>query len=131
MAMLSHRLRRALLTATSYVNRSISLSPASIAPASDFPTVSAVLQRSVLGRSTEVATRVPVRLYSTRQLKLYKEGDEITEDTVLFEGCDYNHWLITMDFPKDNPKSPEEMVSTYEQTCAYGLGIRSLFFFFF
>ncbi|EOA16811.1 hypothetical protein CARUB_v10005032mg [Capsella rubella] len=123
MAMLSHRLRRALLTATSYVNRSISVSPTSIAPASDFPAVSSVLQRSVLGRSTEVAIRAPVRLYSTRQLKLYKEGDEITEDTVLFEGCDYNHWLITMDFPKDDPKSPEEMVSTYEQTCAQGLGI--------
>ncbi|XP_010449238.1 PREDICTED: multiple organellar RNA editing factor 1, mitochondrial isoform X1 [Camelina sativa] len=124
MAMLSHRLRRALLTATSYVNRSVSLSPASIAPSSEFHSVSSsVLQRSVLGRSTEVATLAPARLYSTRQLKLYKEGDEITEDTVLFEGCDYNHWLITMDFPKDDPKSPEEMVSTYEQTCAQGLGI--------
>ena len=65
-----------------------------------------------------------MRLFSTRQYKLYKEGDEITENAVLFEGCDYNHWLITMDFPKDNPLSPEEMVSTYEKTCAAGLGIR-------
>lgn len=64
-----------------------------------------------------------MRLFSTRQYKLYKEGDEITENTVLFEGCDYNHWLITMDFPKDSPLSPEEMVSTYEKTCAAGLGI--------
>ncbi|AEE84263.1 multiple organellar RNA editing factor [Arabidopsis thaliana] len=122
MAMISHRLRRALLTATSYVNRSIS---SSITPASDFPSVSAaVLKRSVIGRSTEVATRAPARLFSTRQYKLYKEGDEITEDTVLFEGCDYNHWLITMDFSKEEtPKSPEEMVAAYEETCAQGLGI--------
>ncbi|KAL1205276.1 Multiple organellar RNA editing factor 1 [Cardamine amara subsp. amara] len=123
MAMISQRLRRALVVATSTFNRSISLSPASIAPSPDFPSVSAVIQRSVLGRSMEVANRAPARLYSTRQIKLYKEGDEITEDTILFEGCDYNHWLITMDFPKDNPKSPEEMVATYEETCAQGLGI--------
>jgi len=85
----------------------------------------AVLKRSVIGRSTEVATRAPARLFSTRQYKLYKEGDEITEDTVLFEGCDYNHWLITMDFSKEEtPKSPEEMVAAYEETCAQGLGIR-------
>ncbi|KAF3528126.1 hypothetical protein DY000_02037536, partial [Brassica cretica] len=120
MAMYSHRLRRALLTTTSCLNRSITLS--SVAPTSVTPSVSTVLQRSVLGRFTE-ATRAPMRLFSTRQYKLYKEGDEITENTVLFEGCDYNHWLITMDFPKDNPLSPEEMVSTYEKTCAAGLGI--------
>ncbi|ESQ55362.1 hypothetical protein EUTSA_v10025454mg [Eutrema salsugineum] len=122
MAMFSHRLRRALVTATSSFNRSISLSPATVAPPTEFPTVSTVLQRSVLGRFTG-ATQAPVRLFSTKQYKLYKEGDEITEDTVLFEGCDYNHWLITMDFPKDNPLSPGEMVATYEQTCARGLGI--------
>ncbi|RID78241.1 hypothetical protein BRARA_A01086 [Brassica rapa] len=123
MAMYSHRLRRALLTTTSCLNRSITLSPSSsVAPTSLTPSVSTVLQRSVLGRFAG-ASRAPVRLFSTRQYKLYKEGDEITENTVLFEGCDYNHWLITMDFPKDSPLSPEEMVSTYEKTCAAGLGI--------
>uniref|UniRef100_A0A1J3IVX5 DAG protein, chloroplastic n=1 Tax=Noccaea caerulescens TaxID=107243 RepID=A0A1J3IVX5_NOCCA len=123
MAMISHRLRRALLTATSSFNRSVSLSPAtSLAPTADFPSASAVLQRSVLGRFTGV-NRAPLRMFSTKQYKLYKEGDVITDETVLFEGCDYNHWLITMEFPKDNPLSPEEMVSTYEHTCARGLGI--------
>ncbi|CAH8345479.1 unnamed protein product [Eruca vesicaria subsp. sativa] len=122
MAMYSHRLRRALLTTTSCLNRSLSLSPAtSIAPTSLTRSVST--QRSVLGSLTGAATRAHVRLFSTREYKLYKEGDEITENTVLFEGCDYNHWLITMDFPKDNSLSPEEMVATYEKTCAAGLGI--------
>ncbi|KFK28647.1 hypothetical protein AALP_AA7G026700 [Arabis alpina] len=127
MAMFSHRLRRVLLTATSSINRSISLSSSSSSSSSASLTspspVSTIIQRSVLGRSTEVVSKVPVRFYSTGKYKLYKEGDEITEDTVLFEGCDYNHWLITMDFPKDNPLSPEEMVNTYVQTCANGLGI--------
>ncbi|KAK7302339.1 hypothetical protein RJT34_13226 [Clitoria ternatea] len=49
--------------------------------------------------------------------------DEIGPDTILFEGCDYNHWLFVMDFPKDNMPSPEEMVRTYEETCAKGLNI--------
>ncbi|KAL0737995.1 hypothetical protein Bca4012_014205 [Brassica carinata] len=120
MALISHRLRQALVTATSCLKRSALFSPSSNAPTAGFPPVSTVVQRSVLGRLTE-APRAPVRLFSTRQYKLY---NEITEETLLFEGCDFNHWLITMDFPKDNPLSPEEMVSTYEQTCASGLGIR-------
>ncbi|CAI9287164.1 unnamed protein product [Lactuca saligna] len=49
-------------------------------------------------------------------------GDQISPDDVLFEGCDYEHWLITMDFPKDPKPSPEEMVETYVQTAAKVLG---------
>ncbi|XP_022998020.1 multiple organellar RNA editing factor 1, mitochondrial-like [Cucurbita maxima] len=51
------------------------------------------------------------------------EDDKIGPDTILFEGCDYNHWLITMEFPKDPKPTPEEMVRTYEETCAKGLNI--------
>ncbi|XP_076887683.1 uncharacterized protein LOC143537902 isoform X2 [Bidens hawaiensis] len=50
------------------------------------------------------------------------DGDQISPDAILFEGCDYNHWLITMDFPKDPKPSPEEMVETYVQTAAKVLG---------
>ncbi|KAI7731518.1 hypothetical protein M8C21_014782, partial [Ambrosia artemisiifolia] len=50
------------------------------------------------------------------------DDDQISPDAILFEGCDYNHWLITMDFPKDNKPSPEEMVETYVQTAAKVLG---------
>ncbi|KAK3419788.1 hypothetical protein EUGRSUZ_G00555 [Eucalyptus grandis] len=53
----------------------------------------------------------------------YNDGDKIDPDTVLFEGCDFNHWLITVDFPKDPKPTPEEMVRTYEETCARGLNI--------
>ncbi|CAM8898398.1 unnamed protein product [Rhodiola kirilowii] len=38
-------------------------------------------------------------------------------------GCDYNHWLITIDFPKDPKPTAEEMIETYVQTCAKGLNI--------
>lgn len=52
--------------------------------------------------------------------------DEIGPDTILFEGCDYNHWLIVMEFKDNNKPSPEDMVRVYEETCAKGLNIRFL-----
>ncbi|TVU42477.1 hypothetical protein EJB05_08884, partial [Eragrostis curvula] len=36
-------------------------------------------------------------------------------------GCDYNHWLITMDFPDPKP-SREEMIETYLKTLAQVVG---------
>ncbi|XP_049937072.1 multiple organellar RNA editing factor 1, mitochondrial-like [Nymphaea colorata] len=47
---------------------------------------------------------------------------KIGPDTILFEGCDYNHWLITMEFPKDPKPSPEEMVETFVQTLTKVVG---------
>lgn len=49
------------------------------------------------------------------------EESKISPEEILFEGCDYNHWLITMDFPDPKP-TPEEMVEAYVQTCAKVLG---------
>ncbi|KAK9146109.1 hypothetical protein Sjap_006012 [Stephania japonica] len=50
------------------------------------------------------------------------DNDKISPDTILFEGCDYNHWLITMEFPKDPAPTAEEMVETYVQTLAKVVG---------
>ncbi|XP_050377493.1 multiple organellar RNA editing factor 1, mitochondrial-like isoform X2 [Argentina anserina] len=64
--------------------------------------------------------------YSARTNPSYGGGnqnEEIGPDTILFEGCDYNHWLIVMDFPKDNKPPPEDMIRTYEETCAKGLNM--------
>ncbi|EPS57228.1 hypothetical protein M569_17592, partial [Genlisea aurea] len=50
------------------------------------------------------------------------ETDEIGPDTILFEGCDYNHWLITVDFPKDEPLTREQMIETYVNIAAKVFG---------
>ncbi|PIA33988.1 hypothetical protein AQUCO_03900101v1 [Aquilegia coerulea] len=50
------------------------------------------------------------------------DDEKISPDTILFEGCDYKHWLITMDFPKDPAPSPEQMVETYVNTLAQVVG---------
>ncbi|XP_008218569.1 PREDICTED: multiple organellar RNA editing factor 1, mitochondrial [Prunus mume] len=51
------------------------------------------------------------------------QNEKMDPNTVLFEGCDYNHWLIVMDYPQTNRPPAEEMVRTYEETCAKGLNI--------
>lgn len=48
------------------------------------------------------------------------------KETILLDGCDYEHWLIVMEFP-DNPKPSEDhMVNAYVKTLAQVLG-RSFF----
>jgi hypothetical protein len=49
------------------------------------------------------------------------EDSKISPDEILFEGCDYNHWLVTMEFPDPKP-SREEMIETYLQTLAKVVG---------
>ncbi|KAK7387930.1 hypothetical protein VNO78_22729 [Psophocarpus tetragonolobus] len=44
------------------------------------------------------------------------------KETILLDGCDYEHWLIVMEFP-DNPKPSEEhMINAYVKTLAQVLG---------
>ncbi|XP_050888387.1 multiple organellar RNA editing factor 1, mitochondrial isoform X3 [Lathyrus oleraceus] len=75
---------------------------------------------SPLGFQSRTFRSTSISLLSSR----YSETpDAIGPDTILFEGCDYNHWLFVMDFPKDNKPSPEQMIRTYEETCAKGLNI--------
>ncbi|GLT86286.1 hypothetical protein SLE2022_044320 [Rubroshorea leprosula] len=130
MALHPLRLRRALTTVTSlhralsasYSTARLSSIPIFQLPASDsISSLPASPSRFTIFQSRSF--RSSASLLSSSQYKLYKEGDEITPDTVLFEGCDFNHWLITVDFPKDPKPSPEEMVRTYEEICAKGLGI--------
>ncbi|KAL5541318.1 hypothetical protein UlMin_044578 [Ulmus minor] len=45
------------------------------------------------------------------------------KETILLDGCDYEHWLIVMEFPEDSSKpSEEEMVNSYVKTLATALG---------
>ncbi|KAH9751191.1 multiple organellar RNA editing factor 1 [Citrus sinensis] len=107
----------ALSASTPLVNPSISSASSSLIPSSS----------SIIIQSRPFRSSPTISLSSTpsgnKTYHLYKDGDEITPDTILFEGCDYNHWLITMEFPKDPKPTPEEMVRTYEETCAKGLNI--------
>ncbi|KAI8557675.1 hypothetical protein RHMOL_Rhmol04G0028300 [Rhododendron molle] len=43
-------------------------------------------------------------------------------ETIMLPGCDFNHWLIVMEFPKDPAPTREQMIETYLDTLATVLG---------
>ncbi|KAK4588091.1 hypothetical protein RGQ29_019184 [Quercus rubra] len=43
-------------------------------------------------------------------------------ETIMLPGCDYNHWLIVVEFPKDPAATREQMIDTYLNTLATVLG---------
>ncbi|XP_071737410.1 multiple organellar RNA editing factor 3, mitochondrial-like [Rutidosis leptorrhynchoides] len=40
------------------------------------------------------------------------------KETILLDGCDYEHWLIVMEFPTDPKPSEDEMINSYVKTLA-------------
>ncbi|KAF3332883.1 hypothetical protein FCM35_KLT02460 [Carex littledalei] len=44
------------------------------------------------------------------------------KETILLDGCDYEHWLIVMEFPTGRAPSEEEMINTYVKTLASVVG---------
>ena len=44
------------------------------------------------------------------------------KDSIPYDGCDYEHWLIVLDFPNDPKPSEEEMVNSYVKTLAAVVG---------
>ncbi|GAB2210378.1 hypothetical protein Droror1_Dr00015644 [Drosera rotundifolia] len=44
------------------------------------------------------------------------------KETILLDGCDYEHWLIVMEFEKESKPSDEEMVEAYVKTLAQVVG---------
>ncbi|XP_022152262.1 multiple organellar RNA editing factor 3, mitochondrial-like [Momordica charantia] len=44
------------------------------------------------------------------------------KETILLDGCDYEHWLIVLEFPNDPKPSEEEMVNSYVKTLAAVVG---------
>ncbi|KAG0478534.1 hypothetical protein HPP92_013253 [Vanilla planifolia] len=44
------------------------------------------------------------------------------KETILLDGCDYEHWLIVMEFPENPKPSEDEMVASYVKTLAAVVG---------
>ncbi|PIN06099.1 hypothetical protein CDL12_21345 [Handroanthus impetiginosus] len=44
------------------------------------------------------------------------------KETILLDGCDYEHWLIVMEFNSDPKPTEEEMINTYVKTLASIVG---------
>ncbi|KAM0010144.1 putative peptidase S8 propeptide/proteinase inhibitor I9 superfamily [Helianthus debilis subsp. tardiflorus] len=74
--------------------------------------------------SAQLAPRVPVRLkssgsgYSPLNDSSPNWSNRPPKETILLDGCDYEHWLIVMEFPNDPKPSEEEMIDSYVKTLA-------------
>ncbi|KAL8151654.1 hypothetical protein V2J09_021462 [Rumex salicifolius] len=127
MASTALRLRRALSFSSALLARSTT-SPSANATVCRAPILPCPPFSSAPPPTTSSLAVIGSRGVHTTSLSLsasrpYNQGDDqIDENTILFEGCDYKHWLIVMDFPKDPRPSPEEMVETYVQTLAKVVG---------
>ncbi|XVF62540.1 hypothetical protein PTKIN_Ptkin09bG0016200 [Pterospermum kingtungense] len=44
------------------------------------------------------------------------------KETILLDGCDYEHWLIVLEFPENAKPSEEEMIDAYVKTLASVVG---------
>ncbi|KAK1311133.1 hypothetical protein QJS10_CPA08g01272 [Acorus calamus] len=112
MALSCFRLRRAL---------SLSSTLLKLRPISSMASLSPPLQSKPTPQNPRYAPsrhhNLSLRPFSARS----SGGPDENIGSILFEGCDYNHWLITMAFPEPKP-SPEEMVETYVQTLAKVVG---------
>ncbi|CAM8897877.1 unnamed protein product [Rhodiola kirilowii] len=120
MAFMALRSRRILPTISTLVNNHFAVSSFARLPEPPLnSTTSPVVQfQSRLFRSSPISM-----LCSTSPVNEEKVEEKINPNDIIFAGCDYNHWLITIDFPKDPKPTAEEMVETYVQTCAKGLNI--------
>ncbi|KAJ4726183.1 Multiple organellar RNA editing factor 9, chloroplastic [Melia azedarach] len=84
-------------------------------------------------RVSSPSIRLPSR-FRSRSILTVKAGPTDSEysskrsssneprETIMLPGCDYNHWLIVMEFPKDPAPTREQMIETYLNTLATVLG---------
>nr|XP_019703230.1 multiple organellar RNA editing factor 2, chloroplastic [Elaeis guineensis] len=124
---LSLRLRRALVLSSSLL-RSRPFSSIASSSSPPLPVSPPRAAPALLGNSS-IRPHYCIQSLSFRSSAMVSDrwadgGEErkISPDEILFEGCDYNHWLITMDFPKDPAPTREEMIETYIQTLAKVVG---------
>ncbi|CAK9317650.1 unnamed protein product [Citrullus colocynthis] len=67
-------------------------------------------------------SRVLVRAALDSDYSSKRSNSNEQRETIMLPGCDYNHWLIVMEFPKDPAPTREQMIDTYLNTLATVLG---------
>ncbi|KAI3975516.1 hypothetical protein MKX01_038785 [Papaver californicum] len=113
------------------VRRSLSLSPSSTSPSS-FLLCNRV-SHSILEKLNEKILpeprKIPIRFktsgsggYSPLNDPSPNWSNRPPKETILLDGCDYEHWLIVLEFPENPKPSEDEMVSAYVKTLASVLG---------
>lgn len=98
------------------------------------PTFNSVIVRNHVRygfRSIRTRTRTLIRAAVDGEYSSKRSSSSEQRETIMLPGCDYNHWLIVMEFPKDPAPTREQMIDTYLNTLATVLGRFFLSFFFY
>ncbi|XVF77691.1 hypothetical protein PTKIN_Ptkin14bG0067200 [Pterospermum kingtungense] len=107
------------------------LSPSSLLlPTKLFPPtrlrVNSLTHHLPLSSSSSSSSRRPPRVIRAAALDSdyspKRSSSNEPRETIMLPGCDYNHWLIVMEFPKDPAPTREQMIETYLNTLATVLG---------
>ncbi|XP_021898477.1 multiple organellar RNA editing factor 3, mitochondrial [Carica papaya] len=115
--------RRAL---ASLLTRSFSSSPSSLSSRGRF--CLPLLEKSLLPQVLPDAVKIPTRPktsgsgYSPLNDPSPNWSNRPPKETILLDGCDYEHWLIVMEFPNETKPSEEEMINAYVKTLATVVG---------
>ncbi|KAF0924520.1 hypothetical protein E2562_010165 [Oryza meyeriana var. granulata] len=88
--------------------------PSSSAPSALFPRAAAAFP--------SLAVAPPAQDGRSGKARPVAAAGSEQRETILLPGCDYNHWLIVMEFPKDPAPTREQMIDTYLNTLATVLG---------
>ncbi|CAL5405719.1 unnamed protein product [Camellia sinensis] len=64
----------------------------------------------------------PIRSALDSNYSSKRSSSNEPRETIMLPGCDFNHWLIVMEFPKDPAPTREQMIDTYLNTLATVLG---------
>ncbi|KAF9601336.1 hypothetical protein IFM89_018764 [Coptis chinensis] len=72
--------------------------------------------------STRTCVRTAAAAMDSNYSSKRSSNSSEPRETILLPGCDYNHWLIVMEFPKDPAPTREQMIDTYLNTLATVVG---------
>ncbi|XP_061368805.1 multiple organellar RNA editing factor 9, chloroplastic [Gastrolobium bilobum] len=71
---------------------------------------------------TRARTSSVIRAALDGEYSSKRSSNSEQRETIMLPGCDYNHWLIVMEFPKDPAPTRDQMIDTYLNTLATVLG---------
>ncbi|KAA8548968.1 hypothetical protein F0562_000652 [Nyssa sinensis] len=110
-------------TLTSLLSRALS-SSSSISSRSRFATALLNKQPHLVPESVTIPTRSKTSgsSYSPLNDPSPNWSNRPPKETILLDGCDYEHWLIVMEFPSDPRPSEDEMINNYVKTLATVVG---------
>uniref|UniRef100_A0A7N1A463 MORF/ORRM1/DAG-like MORF domain-containing protein n=1 Tax=Kalanchoe fedtschenkoi TaxID=63787 RepID=A0A7N1A463_KALFE len=93
-----------------------------VASSSRFNPLAGVVTQMSLKTASSSSRGFKIRAAVDSDYSSRRSSNNEPRETIMLPGCDYNHWLIVMEFPKDPAPTRDQMIDTYLNTLATVLG---------